>query len=171
MPSKPAKFGNKYQILASGYGYVHRIIPCFPKQFALYENLVDLMDKLIAQPLRNCGFMFVVDNFYLTADVIRFYFSIKSQLIGTARSARFARFFKIEKVTATQNRSGREKDHTLFERIMGTGQFKAAWSNAHFQRKVLVFKVTLREGEFFIYFYYDKMHKVSKIRKTKTNIF
>ena len=171
MPSKPAKFGNKYQILASGYGYVHRILPCFPKQFALYENLVDLMDKLIDQSLRNCGFMVVVDNFYMTADVIRFFFRIKSQLVGTARSGRFARFFKIEKVRPTQNRPGREKDHTLYDRVMGTGQFKSAWSNANFQRKILVFKVTLREGEFFVYFFFDKIHKVSIERQAKANFF
>ena len=170
MPNKPAKFGNKYQILASGYGYVHRILPCFPKQFAFYNNLPDLMDQLIDQSMRNCGNLYVVDNFYMTSDVIRFFFGIKSQVVGTARSVRFGRYFKIEKVNATRDRPGRAKDDTLFERIMGTGKFKAAWSNAHFHRKVLVFKVTLSEGEFYIYFYYDKQSKVPKLCETITNI-
>ena len=171
MPSKPAKFGNKYQVLASGYGYVHRILPCFPKQFALYNNLADLMDKLIDQKLRNCGNMFVVDNFYMSSDVIRYFFSIQSQVVGTGLSGRFGRFFKIEKVTGNRNRPGREKDRTLFDRVMGTGQFKNAWSNQHFQRKILVFKVTLSEGEFFIYFYFDKRHKVTQFTKSKSKVF
>ena len=128
------------------------------------------MDQLICQSMRNCGNRFMVDNFYMSEDVIRFFFGIKSQLVGTARSGRFGRFFKIQKVTQTQNRTGRPKDDTLFERVMGTGKFKDAWSNANFQRKVLVFKVTLREGEFYLYFYYDKQSKVRKMFTSKTNI-
>ena len=55
IPSKPAKFGEKHYLLVDSDLYCLKFIFQFPKQFATFNGIDDLMDKIIPNELKHKG--------------------------------------------------------------------------------------------------------------------
>lgn len=85
LPSKPDKYGQKFQALVDEDIYLHRLAFDHSKQFSNWLGTSGLIDYMIPESYKYKGCTLVADNFYCTETSLLMLHSQGTALVGTMR--------------------------------------------------------------------------------------
>ena len=144
MPAKPAKFGEKTFLLVDSDLFCLKLIFQFPKQFATYDGTVDsLMDNIVPEKLKNCGYTIIADNFFCTLRQVLKMQKESTAIIATMRSNRVkGRFSKATFSTLTKKptKNKFERKITIFEAKTGANKYiQIQFYNDKVQKSPVIF--------------------------------
>ena len=121
LPSKPDRYGQKYQALVDEDFYLHKLSFDHCKQFARWHGTKELVDFMIPDEYKFLGCTIVADNFYNTGESLLMLHSQGTSLLGTMR----------------RNSTGKIMGHQMVQTLT-----KLA-SKKNFRRKIEIFEQKL----------------------------
>ena len=94
MPNKPKKYGQKYYSVVDQDTYCHRFTLQLPPQFKRWIDLLGLMQVCVPGEFFGKGFSFVMDNYFSSAPVLKYFNDNDSSMIATWRRNRVSKLFE-----------------------------------------------------------------------------
>ena len=85
LPSKPDKYGQKFQAIVDEDIYLHRLAFDHSKQFANWSGTSGLIDYMMPESYKYKGCTLIADNFYSTEKSLKLLHSQGTAFVGTMR--------------------------------------------------------------------------------------
>ena len=131
LPSKPDKYGQKFQCIVDKDFYIHRLAFDHSQQFALWKGTLGLVDYMLPESYKYKGCTLTADNFYNTGASLRMLHKQGTALLGTMRkmsAGKIQGHEMVKKLTKSQPKKDFRRKFELFEQKLdenefGTGQF------------------------------------------------